>query len=137
MLKRKLRALDGPQTLKNVSSNRSWPPLLVLGPSQGPPIAPGALSKAPSSHRGTLLEPSQAILKRSRGLLLPCTINKQGAASQQPPANNPQLANYQPSVFQHLKKGSGGRRPKALKSGHRALGAKGTAVAKRYVRPGS
>ena len=47
MLKRKLRAPDGPQTLKNVSSNRSWPPLLVIGPSQGPPIAFRALLKAP------------------------------------------------------------------------------------------
>ena len=54
------------------------------------------------------------------------------AASQQPTA-----CNYQPSVFQHLRKGSGGRRPKALKSGHRALRAKGTAVAKRYGGGGS
>ena len=42
------------------------------------------------------------------------------AASQQPTA-----CNYQPSVFQHLRKGSGGRRPKALKSGHRALQGEG------------
>ena len=47
-------------------------------------------------------------------------------ASQQPPASS-----HQPAAFRNLRKGSGGRRPKALKSGHRALRAKGTAVAKR------
>ena len=38
---------------------------------------------------------------------------------------------YQQSA--HLEKGAGGRRPKALKSGHRARRAQGMAVAKRYV----
>ena len=118
MLKRKLRAPDGPQTLKNVSSNRSWPPLLVLGPSQGPPIAPKALSKAPPKPSRALPGPSAKILlaphhQQTRS-------GELAAASQQPTA-----CNYQPSVFQHLRKGSGGRRPKALKSGHRALQGEG------------
>ena len=137
MLKRKLRAPDGPQTLKNVSSNRSWPPLLVLGPSQGPPIAPGALSKAPSSHRGTLLEPSQAHLKRFRGPLLasclPCRINKQGTANQHSPAGNPQpaITSQRHSRIQGRGPAAGGRRP--LNPATEPFRAKGTAVAKRYV----
>ena len=40
-----------------------------------------------------------------------------------------------PQGLQEFGKGAGGRRPKALKSGHRARRAQGMAVAKRYAGP--
>ena len=128
--KRKLRASGGAQTLENVSSNRSCPPLPIPGPSQGPPMAPGAISRSSRRHPGALQNPPGALTRLPRGSppasCMPC--GKPAITSQQQPA-----CGHQPAVFRDIRKGSGGRRPKALKSGHRALRAKGTAVAKRYV----
>ena len=116
--KHKFRASNSKKTLLNVSSNRSWHPPLLLALSQGPPIAPGTLSTATRSHRGVLLEPSWAFLKLYRSLLQelllalchPQTRNGEPAvAGYQPPA-----CNHHPPAFQDLRKGSGGRWPKAL-----------------------
>ena len=62
--------------------------------------------------------------------------NQSSATSDEPPVTSHQPATSsqqsQSNSRQAPGKGAGGRRPKSLKSGHRALRAKGTAVAKRY-----
>ena len=80
----------------------------------------------------------------------PASIHPRAVASQQSPATCHQAATFQdprlsrgsllasPSLqlqASNLKRGSGGRRPNALKSGHRARRAQGMAVAKRYGGP--
>ena len=119
MGKRKLRASEGPQVWENVSSNRSWPPLNLPGPSRGPRMAPGAISRSSRGHLGALLEHSRGSPETLPGtsaslLLALCHQQRRNgelAVASRPPA----ASSHQPAAFRNLRKGSGGRRPKTLK----------------------
>ena len=135
--KHELRASEGPKTLENVSSNHPWPPLHVPGPSEGPPMPPGAMSRSSRRHPRALPEPSWALPKLSRGSLpascLPCASNKQRVTGQQSPASSPSPAvtSQQHCGTKERGPATGGRRP--LHPATEPFRAKGTVVAKRVL----
>ena len=90
----------------------SWPPLPLPGHSWSPPVAPRTTSRSPRNHPRTLLEPSRGPLEALPGpsASLQTKSGERAVASQQPPASS-----HHPAVFRDLRKGSGGRWPKALK----------------------